>query len=198
MDAYISMITPFGCNFIIRNWGACAGGIIAISQNNALFSLISDFYGGDARTTFGLPDLRGRAPVNFGTGPGLIPVSLGQRGGLEYTSIGTVNLPPHNHAFNATGATGGAVTTLPVSADPAFSTDPNGNYLGMTTSSTRIYATTLSSPPGEMGPIDIPPQSVSVSGTTFNTGLGDDLYVRSPYQGVNFQICMFGIYPSRS
>ena len=79
-----------------------------------------------------------------------------------------------------------------------FSTDPNGNYLGMTTSSTRIYATTLSSPPGEMGPIDIPSQSVSVSGTTFNTGLGDDLYVRSPYQGVNFQICMFGIYPSRS
>jgi microcystin-dependent protein len=198
MDAFISMITPFGCNFVIRNWGACAGGIIAISQNASLYSLIGTFYGGDGRSTFGLPDLRGRAPVNFGAGPGLDPVILGQKSGLEYTSIGTANLPSHDHAFTATGATNGAVTSLPVSADAAFSTDPDGNYLGTTTSSNRIYATTLSTPAGEMGPIDIPSQTFSVSGTTFNTGLGQQFYVRSPYQGVNFQICMFGLYPSRS
>ncbi|WP_430431159.1 phage tail protein [Oceanicaulis sp.] len=198
MDAYISMITPFGCNFIIRDWGACSGGLIAISQNNALFSLLSNFYGGDGRVSFGLPDLRGRAPVNFGVGPGLNPVILGQKSGLEYTSIGTAHLPPHSHTFNATGATDGATTSLPVSADPAFDTSPDGNYLGVTSSSTRIYSSTLSSPAGEMGPISIPAQPVSVSGTTFNTGLGQQLYVRSPYQGVNFQICMFGIYPSRS
>lgn len=197
MDAFMSMITPFGCSFIIRNWGACAGGIFAINQNQALYSLLGRTYGGDGNVNFGLPDLRGRAPVNYGVGPGLDPVVLGQKSGVEYTTIGTTHLPPHSHAINFEGATDKAVTSLPVSADPAFDTNPDGKYLAVTTSSSRVYTSTLSSPAGEMGPIEIPSQIIAVSGTTSNAGVGQEVYVRSPYQGVNFQICMQGIYPSR-
>jgi microcystin-dependent protein len=67
MEAYMSMITPYGCNFVIRSWGACAGGLISISQMSALFSLLGTAFGGDGRTSFGLPDLRGRAAIGFGT-----------------------------------------------------------------------------------------------------------------------------------
>ena len=198
MDAFISMITAFGCNFTIRNWGYCGGGLVAISQNTALFSLLGTNFGGDGRTTFGLPELRGRSPVNYGNGPGLTPVNIGLKGGQEYSYISVTNLPPHDHTVSLSGATTATSTDLPVSSNAGFATDPDGNYLGTTTSSNRIYSSSLSSPAGTMGPIDIPAQAVTVSGSTNNTGSGSLMYTRSPYQGVNYQICMFGIYPSRS
>ena len=198
MDAFMSMITAFGCNFIIRNWGACAGGLVSINQNQALYSLIGTFFGGDGRTTFGLPELRGRSPVNYGNGPGLNPVTMGMKGGLEYSQISVLNLPPHDHTVTLSGATAATSADLPVSSAAGFATDPDGNYLATTNSSNRIYTPTLSSPAGTMGPIAIPGQTVVVSGTTNYTGSGQQFYTRSPYQGVNYQICMFGIYPSRS
>ena len=198
MEAFMSMITPFGCNFVIRNWGACWGGLLSVAQYNALFSLLSDNFGGDARTSFGLPDLRGRSPLSWGTGPGLSPMMLGQKGGLESTVITQLEMPPHTHSFTATGSTAPEATELPVSSDPALGTDPDGAYLGVTTGSVRPYASTLSAPAGAMGPIPIPGQQVTVTGTTLPSGGGIPVYVRSPYQALNYQICIFGIYPSRS
>ncbi|WP_306014823.1 phage tail protein [Oceanicaulis sp. MMSF_3324] len=198
MEAFMSMITPYGCNFVIRNWGACWGGLISIAQYNALFSLLGTNFGGDGRTSFGLPDLRGRSPAGYGNGPGLNNMILGQKGGQEYSTITTINLPPHSHTFNVSGATDPASTELPVSTDPAIGSDPDGNYLGTTSGSVRPYSSTLSSPPGTMGPIPLPGQNFAVSGTTYNTGGGQSLYVQSPYQALNYQICMYGIYPSRS
>lgn len=198
MEAFMSMITPFGCNFVIRNWGACWGGLLPVSQYSALFSLLGDNFGGDARTTFGLPDLRSRSPAGWGNGPGLNPMSLGQKGGVEYSTITTANLPPHSHTFSATGATQPNVTEMPVSSDTAIGTDPDGAYLGVTSGSVRPYSSTLSSPPGSMGPIPLPGQVVAISGTTQQTGAGVSLFVQSPYQALNYQICIFGIYPSRS
>ncbi len=199
MEAYISMITAYGCNFVIRQWGACSGGLVAISQNTALFSLIGTAFGGDGRTTMGLPDLRGRSPVSYGSGPGLQPVARGEKGGLEYVTLNSLNLPAHFHTVSLTGSTAAVSADLTVSTDAGNSPDPDGNYLGQGAGPVQPYATTLSSPSGaQAGVVNVPAQAVSVSGATGNTGNNQSFYVRSPYQGVNYQICMFGIYPSRS
>ena len=198
MNTFISMISAFGCGFIIRNWGYCGGGLLAIAQNSTLYSLIGTQFGGNGQVSFGLPDLRGREPVNHGSAPPLNPVFMGQGGGVEDTQLTQLDMPPHAHSFQATGQTTGVSTTMPVSSDPAFGTSPDNAYLGVTSSSSRIYATTMSDPAGTMGPIPVPPQQFNVNDITGTTGDGDPLYVRSPYQGVNFQICMYGLYPSRS
>jgi len=86
-EAFIGEIRMFAGNFPPRGWAFCDGQLLPISQNAALFSLLGTNYGGDGRTTFGLPDLRGRAPVHAGTGPGLTPRSIGQKGGVESMSV---------------------------------------------------------------------------------------------------------------
>jgi len=83
MEPFIGQIQPFGFNFAPRGWAKCDGQLIAISSNNALFSLLGTTYGGDGRTTFALPDLRGRVSIHHGSGPGLSSYRLGQKGGTE-------------------------------------------------------------------------------------------------------------------
>jgi microcystin-dependent protein len=199
MEAYMSMITAFGCTFVIKNWGACAGALVPISQNNALFALLGTQFGGDGRTTFGLPDLRGRSPVNHGAGTGLDPVTIGQKGGLEYVTLTSANLPAHYHSVSLTGTTTAATGDLVVSTENASENDPSGNYLATTASSRRIYTDTLSTPPGaQQDVVTIPAQPVSVTGNTGSTGNSIETYTRSPYQGVNYQICMVGLFPPRN
>lgn len=82
-DPTIAEITMFGGNFAPRNWAFCDGQLLSISQNTALFSLLGTTYGGDGRTTFALPDLRGRVPMHAGHGPGLTPRIIGEKGGGE-------------------------------------------------------------------------------------------------------------------
>jgi microcystin-dependent protein len=81
MDPFIAQITVFGCNFAPLNWALCQGQLLAISQNTALFSLIGTYYGGNGTTTFALPDLRSRASIGFGQGPGLSNYAIGENGG---------------------------------------------------------------------------------------------------------------------
>jgi len=88
-DPFIAEIIMFGGNFAPRGWAFCDGQLLPISSNTALFSILGTTYGGDGRTTFGLPDLRGRVPLHAGSGPGLRPRRLGERGGTE-----TFDLPP--------------------------------------------------------------------------------------------------------
>lgn len=198
MDCYISMIVPFGCNFVVRNFGACSGGLVPISQNNALFSLLGTMYGGDGRTTFGLPDLRGRSPISWGHGPGLDYYVQGAKGGVEDVSLTTIDLPPHNHSMNYNGVTDPTTGTLPVSSDAPDTRDPDGSYLTEPSGFDNVYATTLPSPPGAMGPVAVAGAGFSVSGQTGSAGAGQPVYTRSPYQAIYYQICMFGLYPSRS
>src|SRR5690606_21678322 len=86
-DGYIGEIRMFAGNFAPRGWAFCEGQMLPISQNTALFSLLGTTYGGDGRTTFALPDLRGRVPVQSGTGPGLSSYRLGQSGGSETITV---------------------------------------------------------------------------------------------------------------
>ncbi|GAB5552347.1 MAG: hypothetical protein Sapg2KO_19380 [Saprospiraceae bacterium] len=96
-EPFIGEISMFGGNFAPRGWAFCNGQLLPIAQNTALFSLLGTTYGGDGRTTFGLPDLRGRVPVHFGNGPGLSDYRLGQKGGAERMILNVTQIPSHNH-----------------------------------------------------------------------------------------------------
>ena len=96
-EPFIAEIIMFGGNFAPRGWAFCDGQLLAINTNQALFSLLGTTYGGDGRTTFGLPDLRGRVPVHPGTGPGLTQRRLGEKGGTETNTMNINQMPEHNH-----------------------------------------------------------------------------------------------------
>jgi microcystin-dependent protein len=116
---YIAQITLFAGNFAPRGWAFCDGQIMAISQNTALFSLLGTTYGGDGRTTFALPDLRGRAPVHAGSsgGPGLTPRLLGEQGGEEAHTLTQNEMPSHAHGGHASSSD--QTTNRPSGAYPA-------------------------------------------------------------------------------
>ena len=98
MEGNISEIRLFGPVWAPRNWLSCSGQLLSIAQYTAFFSLIGTLYGGDGRTSFGLPDLRGRVAVGAGLGPGLTPRSNGQAGGVEGVTLNTLEIPAHNHS----------------------------------------------------------------------------------------------------
>lgn len=106
-EGFIGEIKMFAGNFAPRTWAFCEGQLLPIAQNTALFSILGTTYGGDGRTTFGLPDLRGRAPIGPGNGPGLSSYRLGQKGGAETFTLTTANMPMHAHSI------------------PTFAVDPN-------------------------------------------------------------------------
>ena len=87
MEGYLAQVIGFAGNFAPRNWAFCHGQILSISSNSALFSLLGTTYGGDGRSTFGLPDLRGRVMMGQGTGPGLSANTLGQTSGRETVTL---------------------------------------------------------------------------------------------------------------
>lgn len=97
LEPFLAEIMLFGGNFAPRGYAFCDGQLLSIAQNSALFSLLGTNYGGDGRTTFGLPDLRGRVPIHAGNGPGLSDYRLGQEGGSETTTLTIQQLPSHNH-----------------------------------------------------------------------------------------------------
>ena len=127
MEGVMATIIMFGGNFAPRNWAFCEGQLLAISQYSALFSLLGTTFGGDGRTTFGLPDMRGRVPIHPGNGPGLSSYKLGQKGGSEQVVLQTTQIPSHTHTIYA--KTGGGDETNPT----------NGF---MATASTDFYAET--------------------------------------------------------
>ncbi|MDH3602677.1 MAG: tail fiber protein [Candidatus Tectomicrobia bacterium] len=102
---FIGEIRMFGGNFAPQNWAMCDGTLLNTSQNNALFALLGSVYGGDGRTTFGLPDMRGRAPMHAGSGSGLSQRNLGQHFGSENGTLTTSNLPTHTHTVRASSDT---------------------------------------------------------------------------------------------
>lgn len=92
-DPLVGELMLFGGNFCPRNWAEASGQLLAIAQNTTLFSLLGTTYGGDGRTTFGLPDLRGRSPIGYGNGPGLSTHRLGQKGGVETHRLTNTEMP---------------------------------------------------------------------------------------------------------
>ncbi len=168
-EPFVGEIRMFAGNFAPRGWAFCDGQLLAVSQNDALFSLLGTIYGGDGRTTFGLPDLRGRLPIHAGHGPGLTERRLGAKGGAENVTLTVNQMPTHEHRFQA------AATT-------ASSRDPVGNVPAEATFD--AYSEDLS-------PFPLSNQAISnVGGSRSHTNL-------MPFLCVHFIIALVGIYPSR-
>ena len=139
-EPFLAEIRTFAGNFEPTGWAFCDGRLLSISQNTALFSLLGTTYGGNGTSNFALPDLRGRAPMNAGNGPGLTPRSLGENGGAETVTISPAQAPAHGHAFHASSGSGN-------------SADPSGNVLANAGSQT-LYAS---------GPADTPLSAAAVA-----------------------------------
>lgn len=169
-EPFVGEIRMFAGNFAPQGWALCDGQLLAVSQNNALFSLFGTIYGGDGRTTFGLPDLRGRVPIHAGTGPGLSPRQLGQKSGGETATVTANQLPSHTHSWAASG-------------DLAEDGSPAGHTTA-TLSGSNLY--------GSGTPIVMSSQGTS------STGGGASHSNLMPTQCVNFIVALFGIYPSRN
>lgn len=170
-DPFIGEIRIFAGNFAPRNWAFCNGQLISISQNTALFSLLGTFYGGDGRTTFGLPNLQGRHPIGQGQGPGLQPYTIGEVGGEERHSLIAGELPAHTHPLRGTTA-------------PADTSSTGGKVLGE--SARPAYNV---SPPN----VDLAVEAVGPG-----PGQGQPHENMAPYLAVSYIIALQGVFPARS
>ncbi len=169
-EPFVGEIRMFAGNFAPRGWAFCDGQLLAVSKNDALFSLLGTIYGGDGRTTFGLPDLRGRIPIHAGTGPGLSARRLGAKSGSEKETLTTNQLATHTHDWNANkeDATGAA---------------PQGKVLA------KAVGLRFWEPAG---------QNASLASSTIdNTGGSRSHTNLMPTLCIHFIIALFGIYPSR-
>ena len=171
-EPFIAEIRIFAGNFAPRGWAFCDGQLLPIAQNSALFAVIGTIYGGNGETDFALPDLRSRAAMHAGNGPGLTPRSLGERGGASDVTLTEANLPPHTHSHAAT-------------AFPANTFTPGPTAVTSRAVGGRPY--TSAAP------------DVSLSGAAVeNTGGGQAHNNLQPYIGLNYVIALIGIFPSRS
>jgi len=176
MDPFIGQIQYFGFSFTPRGWAPCNGQLLPVSSNTALFSLLGTTYGGDGRTTFGLPDARGRVLVGQGRGPGLPDFRIGSKGGTTSNTLTVNQLPSHTHsaALHASGTAGNTGT-------PAANTVLAGVDRGSNYSSTAPNVT-------------MSPTSVTIG----SAGGGQPVNNLPPYLTVNCQIALVGIFPSRN
>jgi microcystin-dependent protein len=194
MDEFIGAIKAFGFNFPPKGWAFCDGQILPISQNQALFALLNNTFGGDGRTTFALPDLRGRSIVHAGTGTDLSQVKWGEKGGNETATLTLANLPSHSHQLVSGLAAIHTVTTISTGAGPAIN-ETDGGKLPFTSGGT---APNIFSEQGSYTDIVGGIASHSkVSGTTSNAGYNNSFGIRDPYLGVYTSICLYGVFPPR-
>ncbi|RZS98942.1 phage tail protein [Aquimarina brevivitae] len=184
MEGYIGEVRMFGGNFAPRAWAFCEGQLLPISNNTALFSIIGTVYGGDGRTTFALPDLRGCVPIGPGRGPGLSDRIIGQRGGSEENTLNVTQIPSHNHA---------AVTNVS-SAEASQSAATQGSSIGTPGAlDGRSFSPTLgfnTSTPD----VSLNAQSITVG----NTGGNLPVENMQPWLSCYYIICLQGIFPSRN
>ncbi len=125
---FLGQITIYGCSFAPTGWAKCDGQIIAVSSNPALFSLLSNRYGGNGTSTFGLPDFRGRVPVHQGQGQGLSLYELGQTGGFETVTLLQSQIPAHIHTVNTSSQAG--TTSKPINDYLAQNIEGIGAFAG--------------------------------------------------------------------
>lgn len=207
MDAFTGMVASFGFTFAPQNWAFCSGQVIAISQNQALYSLIGTYFGGNGSVTFGYPDLRGRTPVGsslMGTPPGLAAIGQGQLAGAQQVTLSIGEMPTHSHAASFTPGAGSPVTVDVQASTNAGTkrTAAGGDYIAGQAaigSKPDIYVDAASA--GTTVPLGgVTASGGGGSGTVSvgTTGNGSPFWILNPAQGVTFSICENGIYPSRN
>lgn len=185
-------------NFCPRGWAAASGQILPINTNTALFSLLGITYGGDGRTTFALPDLRGRASISAGQGTGLQNFFLGESGGAETQSLTFAQMPAHSHTAS-TSISGLQITSSLHGSSASNSTNvPAGGALGVAKKQVAAYAS--AAPDVEMAAGSV---TSTVSGGTAETTVdatnsgSAPVSVRDPYLTLQACIALDGIFRSR-
>ena len=171
-EPFLAEIKIVGFDFPPRGWATCDGQLLQINQNQSLFSLLGTVYGGDGRTTFALPDLRGRTPLHVGTStaPGAVNHSQGQKSGEENHALTTTEMPGHDHPVAA-------------NAEPATFDEPQGNLPARPGFDAYASATAL-------GPLG--------AETVRDSGGGQGHENMQPWLAVNFCIALTGTFPSRN
>lgn len=177
---FIGEVVIFAGNFAPRGWALCDGQLLAISSNQALFSILGTTYGGDGRTTFGLPDLRGRAVIHGGQGPGLTSRNLGSKFGTERETLTVAQMPNHTHTATSSSqvALSNVVGTSEVSDGQHIA-----NHLGGFNED--------AAPAAKLG-------GVSSTIVINNNGGNQSHNNIQPVQAVNYIIALTGIFPSRN
>ena len=168
-EPFLAEVRIVGFSFAPRGWAFCDGQLLPINQNQSLYSLLGTTYGGDGRTSFALPDLRGRTPVHVGSSNGT-DHRLGQKSGEETHTLSAAEMPQHKHSVTATTTTG----TNPI---------PAGNELAM--SANQLYHE-------DNNLVNMGSTAVA------NVGGGQGHNNMQPYIAVNFCIALQGLFPSRN
>jgi len=170
-DPFVAEIRIVPFNFAPRGWAFCNGQVMPISQNTALFSLLGAQYGGNGSSTFALPDLQGRSPMQWGQGPGLSNRNLAEQGGQTTVTLLTSEVPGHTHGLRA--AAGDATTGVP------------SGTAALATASAAVY-----------GPLSDP---VAMSSSAIApVGEGQPHENRQPFLTLHFVIALQGVFPPRS
>lgn len=172
-EPFIAEIRIFAGTFAPRGWAFCDGQLLPIAQNTALFSLIGTTYGGDGRTTTGLPNLTGRAPMHAGTGPGLTQRRLGQTDGSETETLSSNQVAPHNHAVHA-------------SESPASAYSADGTMALARSVAGNAYASAAAN------------SDLAVGALLEQAGGSQPHNNMQPYLTLNYIIALVGQFPSRS
>lgn len=174
---YLGEIRMFAGNFSPKNNAFCAGQLLSIAQNSALFSLLGTQFGGDGVNTFGLPDMRGRLPVCYGQGGGLSNYVMGEQTGTESVTLLLNQLPMHNHMIIASSTTGNQAA-------------PGGNMpAGASAPFTGLW---IADSAKTGNPIQMDPASLAMTGGNLSHEN------RMPALAINFIIALMGIFPSRN
>jgi microcystin-dependent protein len=176
MDPFVGEIRIFGGSFAPVDWMFCEGQLLAISQNTALFSILGTMYGGDGRVTFALPDMRGRAPLQQGAGPGLTPRSVGEMDGEEAVTLTMQEMPAHNHLANGVAGTG----TAKAPGNAVWSQFATG---GRPPVPTKLFAASADT--------TMAPDAIAPAGD----GMGHNNM--QPFTAMRYIIALKGIFPQR-
>ena len=177
-EPFIAEVRMWGCNFAPRGWAFCDGQLIAISSNTALFSIIGTIYGGDGRTTMGLPNLTDKSPMQQGRGPGLSNRTIGQFGGANEVTLTEAQIPTHDHVVR--GVSEGGSSATPTN-ELFMGQDKSGRQENISYLSTETVTNT-----------NLAQQAIGAEGA------GQPHENRQPFLGVNFCIALQGVFPSRS
>lgn len=175
MDAFTGEIRLFAGNYAPVDWSLCDGHAVPLSQYQALFALFGTLYGGDGVNTFGLPDLRGRVPIHFGTGPGLTNRPLASAGGAEDVTLSIANLPVHNHAWMANSAVASLAT-------------PAGNVLANVGTGNTLYETDATFNNAIAAPVN----------TLGYAGGNQPHENMMPFMALSFIVALQGIFPTQN
>lgn len=204
-DPFIGQIMQVGFAYAPVNWLTCRGQVLQVGQNQALFALLSNRFGGNGTSNFALPDAQGRAFIGTGNGVGLTPRQPGDKGGVEQQSLSLANLPTHTHTSTVSGGSltvGGAMMAMTgvSTTDEAAEPTPGahlGTALEQDTSPVLYVPANTSGTPVPLGGLQVNANYTPPTVVIGAAGAGQAFSIMPPYLAVTTIIATAGIWPEQ-